>query len=239
MCRFPRPLSADIRQHPRQHGQALVEFALVLPILLVVLIGIMDFGRAFFVYSEVSNAAREAVRYAAVNSGDCEEIANRARSMFSLPTSSSIDVAIQLEKPDTGSGGFVVADWCNEGSEATVETGDRIKINVSTTVSLWTLQLIAPLVGGTAPSNLPIAYQAARSIVPPEGISTGPTTTPPPTRPGIPGATSTPTQTPTPTPPAAPLNCKPASAPSNRSPARSTSRPATPTGGTAPASTTS
>lgn len=206
MYELSRPPSPDPCQRLDQRGQALVEFALVLPILLLMVIGIMDFGRALFVYSEVSNAAREAVRYAAVNPGECEEIANRARSMFSLPTSSPIDVTIQLEKPAPGSGGFREEEWCHDNEGGTAETGDRIKINVSTTVSLWTLQMIAPLVGGTAPSNLPIVYQAARSIVPPEGISTGPTTTPPPTRPGVPGATSTPTRTPTPTPPAAPPN---------------------------------
>jgi Flp pilus assembly protein TadG len=80
-------------------AQALVEFALILPLLLLVLIGIIDFGRALFVYSEVSNAAREAVRYAAVNSDDCNEIANRARSMFSLAPSDSIAVSIFVETP--------------------------------------------------------------------------------------------------------------------------------------------
>ena len=190
-----------------QPGQALVEFALVLPILLVLVIGIMDFGRALFVYSEVSNAAREAVRYATVNPGDCEAIINRAKSMFSLPPSGPINVTVRLEKPSSDTGSFIEHEWCGEhDDEDEAETGDRIKINVSTTVSLWTLQMIAPLVGGTAPSNLPITYQAARSVVPPEGIATGPTTTPPPTRPGQPGATNTPTHTPTPTPPAPPAN---------------------------------
>ncbi len=78
-------LSRNHERRQGQPGQALVEFALVLPILLLLAVGIMDFGRALFVYSEVSNAAREAVRFAAVNPGDCGEIASRARSMFSLP----------------------------------------------------------------------------------------------------------------------------------------------------------
>lgn len=51
----------------RPSGQALVEFALVLPILLLILMGIFDFGRAIFAYNEISNAAREGVRKAIVN----------------------------------------------------------------------------------------------------------------------------------------------------------------------------
>jgi Flp pilus assembly protein TadG len=44
-----------------------VEFALVIPLLLLVLVGIVDFGRAIFAYNGLSNAARSAVREAIVN----------------------------------------------------------------------------------------------------------------------------------------------------------------------------
>jgi hypothetical protein len=56
--------------HPRQqHGQSLVEIALVLPIFLLVLFGIFDVGRAVFVNSTLSQAAREGARLAAVQAG--------------------------------------------------------------------------------------------------------------------------------------------------------------------------
>ena len=45
----------------------MVEFALVLPILLVLLLGIMDFGWLFAGYLELQNVARDEARYAAVN----------------------------------------------------------------------------------------------------------------------------------------------------------------------------
>lgn len=48
-------------------GQALVEFALILPILLILLLGILDFGRAIAAYNSVSNAARSGARVAIVN----------------------------------------------------------------------------------------------------------------------------------------------------------------------------
>jgi Flp pilus assembly protein TadG len=50
-----------------QEGQSLVEVALVLPVLLLILLGIFDFGRAVYAYNAVSNASREAVRLAIVD----------------------------------------------------------------------------------------------------------------------------------------------------------------------------
>ncbi len=51
----------------RSGGQALVEFALVFPVLVFVLLGIFDVGRAVYAYNTIANAAREGARIAAVN----------------------------------------------------------------------------------------------------------------------------------------------------------------------------
>ncbi|MGH2379666.1 MAG: TadE/TadG family type IV pilus assembly protein [Candidatus Limnocylindria bacterium] len=58
-----------LRRRPsnRSMGQSMVEFALILPILLIVLVGMLDFGRAIFAYNSVANAARSATRIAIVN----------------------------------------------------------------------------------------------------------------------------------------------------------------------------
>jgi Flp pilus assembly protein TadG len=50
----------------RQRGSSLVEQALVLTFLLAVMFGIIDFGRALYTYHFVSEAAREATRWASV-----------------------------------------------------------------------------------------------------------------------------------------------------------------------------
>jgi hypothetical protein len=42
----------------------MVELALMLPLLLIVSIGVMDFGRAMHTYIAITNAAREGARYA-------------------------------------------------------------------------------------------------------------------------------------------------------------------------------
>jgi Flp pilus assembly protein TadG len=50
------------RPRPSQSGQAVIELALTLPILLVIVMGIFDFGLMFQRYEVVTNAAREGAR---------------------------------------------------------------------------------------------------------------------------------------------------------------------------------
>ncbi|HWH24944.1 MAG TPA: TadE family protein [Candidatus Limnocylindria bacterium] len=50
----------------RDAGQALVEFAVVLPLLLVLLLGMIDLGRVVWAHDTAANAAREGARYASV-----------------------------------------------------------------------------------------------------------------------------------------------------------------------------
>lgn len=50
-----------------EDGQALVEFALVLPILLLLIVAVIDFGWIFMAKIRVTNAARETARYYAVH----------------------------------------------------------------------------------------------------------------------------------------------------------------------------
>jgi Flp pilus assembly protein TadG len=52
-------------------GSGLVEQALVLTVLLAVMFGIIDFGRALYTYHFVSEAAREATRWASVRGNTC------------------------------------------------------------------------------------------------------------------------------------------------------------------------
>lgn len=65
------------RVRNREAGQSLVEFALVLPVLAFILMGIIDFGRIFNADLVVSEAARDAVRYASLGQSDAavEQIA--------------------------------------------------------------------------------------------------------------------------------------------------------------------
>jgi Flp pilus assembly protein TadG len=52
---------------PREGGQAMVEFALVLPVLCLILFSIIQFGMAFWHYQQVSAAASEGARRGAIS----------------------------------------------------------------------------------------------------------------------------------------------------------------------------
>lgn len=54
----------------KQKGQSLVETALILPILLIIIFGITDFGRIFHAYLTLDHAGREAAREAIIGSDD-------------------------------------------------------------------------------------------------------------------------------------------------------------------------
>jgi Flp pilus assembly protein TadG len=55
------------RSRRRERGQSLVEFALVLPILMALLLLTIDVGRLFYAYVGVTNASREGAAYAVAN----------------------------------------------------------------------------------------------------------------------------------------------------------------------------
>ena len=64
----------SVSQKNGEAGSALIEFALATIVMLVVLFGIIDMGRAAFAYDWVSNTARMATRYMMVRGTDCSTL---------------------------------------------------------------------------------------------------------------------------------------------------------------------
>lgn len=58
-----------VQERDKQRAQGLVEFALILPILLLIVFGILDLGRAYFVTIAIQNATREGARQATRDPG--------------------------------------------------------------------------------------------------------------------------------------------------------------------------
>ncbi len=75
-------------------GVALIEFAFVLPILLVLAMGMLDFGRAFHAKSLLDQAAREGARVAVVTSPDPDIVTDRVNAVLAsggiIPTSVTV-----------------------------------------------------------------------------------------------------------------------------------------------------
>jgi Flp pilus assembly protein TadG len=95
------------RTGKREGGQSLVEFALVLPIFLLVLFAIVDFGMAFHAWITVTNSAREGARLGAVRA-DSTDIEQRVRD-----TADSLDqedLSVSVSNAEGVPGESVVVD---------------------------------------------------------------------------------------------------------------------------------
>jgi len=65
----------------KTNGQSLIELAIILPLMLLLVMGIFDLGRAIFYYSVIHNAAREGARFGAVDHCNTAGIQNAAISL--------------------------------------------------------------------------------------------------------------------------------------------------------------
>jgi Flp pilus assembly protein TadG len=61
-------------QRRRQNGQDVVEFAVILPLLLIILLGIMEFGIIIFSYNTIASAAREGARVSVISDATEDDI---------------------------------------------------------------------------------------------------------------------------------------------------------------------
>ena len=125
----------------RDRGAAAVEMALVLPVLLLVLGGIVDLGRAMYGQIIVSNAAREGARMASLPSYTDSQVQLRAQSATGglIPLAGS-GVAVNVPSPRC------VADPLDPSVQITTVT-------VTAQNFKWMMLDVVPrLFGGTVPT---------------------------------------------------------------------------------------
>lgn len=155
-------------------GQAMVEFALALPILLMVVYGLLETGRLLFIYGSTVTAARQAARYGSATGNsdsnipyyrDCDGIDSAARNTAFLSPFNHINVAYDRGLDSSGNEVAIpgispdpTVDSCPSMNDTTLRNGDRIKVQVTTQ---WTpiLSLIPSWQGFT------ITSEAERTIL--------------------------------------------------------------------------
>jgi Flp pilus assembly protein TadG len=192
-------------------GQAIVEFAIALPILMALLVGIFEVGRMVFMYSAVTNASREASRYGSAiglnDSGsspkyqDCDGIRAIAKRSAYFMNLEDTDITISY---DHGPGFVSPFDDCPIGMTAdpsiqvnTLDEPDRVVVTV--------IKMYNPMITLVPISPRPITSSSARTIL---GIldmntgnsvvpTTGSTNTAAPTVPATAVSSETPTLKPT------------------------------------------
>ena len=118
-------------------GQSLVEFALTLPLLLLILLGAIDLGRVFNTYVAITNASREGARYGVSNPTDDPNIKTRVKqeAVGSGVTVIDSDIAIQC---------FTFTGGSNPPSVscASALKGDLMEVTVAVNFQFMTLYLL-------------------------------------------------------------------------------------------------
>jgi Flp pilus assembly protein TadG len=101
----------------------MVEFTLVLPMLLLILLGAVDFGRVFFTYIDVNNAAREGAAYAALDPNNTNAITTHAQQ----------ETNAQAKTQEGGSVSLQVTVACSDASTGLTRTCQQAALAVSGT----------------------------------------------------------------------------------------------------------
>jgi hypothetical protein len=152
--------SANKRPFLHERAQAMVEFAITLPILMVLLVGLFEVGRMVFMYAAVNNASREAARYASaygrgdgpnyyVKYLDCSSIRGWAKRSALLVPLSNANIQIQYFRPnkdannnDVVNSGVLSESLLSQECDATsgedpdvkllkITSGDRVKVTIT------------------------------------------------------------------------------------------------------------
>ena len=136
-----KKVSEYFRKENKRKGQTLVEFALVLPIFLIMTITVMAVGIAVYTYVSVYTASREASRYAAASGSlasgtlyyqDCDGM--RAKATKILP---GVNLVVSY---DNGISTVILGNCNNNISKSTVKVplslGNRVVVTASKTISL-------------------------------------------------------------------------------------------------------
>jgi TadE-like protein len=127
-----------LKSRNREKAQTMLEFALVLPLVLLITYGIMEVGRAIFIYAAVNSAAREGARYGIaagpgpngiVQFADCQGIRAAIQKTAFLVTIPEDTIDIDY---DHGSGSSFLSCPYPQISinPKLINLGDRIKVTV-------------------------------------------------------------------------------------------------------------
>jgi TadE-like protein len=192
--RLPEALAQRVRACTGARGQSLTEFALTLPVVLLLVLFGLDFGRVFLGWISLTNAAREAANYAAMN----------PTAWGATPNAT---VQAEYARLVTAETSGINCTMPNPIPTPTFPNGSSLGSPASVSMTCK-FSLITPIIGRIL-GNL-ISVTASSSFPVRSGVIEGiPTASPAPsssaTATATAGASATPTPTPTPAPTATPL----------------------------------
>ena len=150
----PLPLGeGGARRRSGERGQSLVEFALMITLLLLLLAGILDLGRAYFTFLALRDAAGEGAYYGSVYP-NWHTVADNADP-------NNVEYRVKNSAP---SGGLVNWDTVTVG----VNAPDTSPANPITVTATYSYTLVTPFIGAIVGSQtLPLTASAVAEILSP------------------------------------------------------------------------
>ena len=150
-------MTTNLAREKRQRGQAMVEFALVIPLVVLMALGLFDGGRAVIFYSELANASRVGARVAMVNQS------NDASDASCASTEPTFKCAAASQANGTGLSPSDIEDVTITGTDCALINGCSVTVKVE-----YTFEPITPIIGNLiGPIDL-----AAESTMPIERLHT-------------------------------------------------------------------
>lgn len=202
---------------PKRKAQAMVEFAIALPILLMLLYGILEAGRLLFLYSTVVTATRQAVRYGSTTGvgpngypryqecGAIREAANRVDFLNAFDHTGA-DLEIRY---DSGPGTLQTPYCTGMTPDTSFGPNNSSRIEVKINADFFPIiPRLVPFIERSVANGNPIEGISARTILVSIAIvvtNTPDLSTPTPSLTLTPSSTASPTNTATPTPTDTPL----------------------------------
>ncbi|MFA5787960.1 MAG: TadE/TadG family type IV pilus assembly protein [Actinomycetota bacterium] len=138
-------------------GASAVEFALILPVLILLLFGIVQFGIAYNRTQGLQAAAREGARLASIGSSG-NDIGARVRASQSLFDSNDVQIQIGAQKPGATSWESHAFDtWGTQAPCSVAQVGGLVRVTASVppldkyaiTIPLWGNREITYTASGT------------------------------------------------------------------------------------------
>lgn len=130
---------AKVAGRTRERGQSLVEFSLVIPLFLMMIAGIVDFGMLLYSNMTAINAAREGARLSVTYPGDTSAVEARVRAMATGLNQADLTVTTTCLQPDPAP-----ASTFHNCSAPLWQSGEAVEVQVH-----YVYRMIWPLMFGT------------------------------------------------------------------------------------------
>lgn len=131
-----------------ERGASAVEFALVLPILLVVVLGIINFGFVFAQQISLNNGARQAARFAVVDGRDCGQIQDEGKS--GAATIGMTGTAVPTPVIERGTGSTFSGAPCPRPCAGS-QPGQNVRVTMTRSAA-WVVPFPPLFTAGNAPT---------------------------------------------------------------------------------------